>query len=42
MKWKNQPDRIVQQDEDGYEFEFQATDLKEALELRDQKTMVDY
>ena len=42
FKWKNQPDRIVQQDEDGYEFEFQATDLKEALELRDQKTMVDY
>jgi ABC-type glycerol-3-phosphate transport system substrate-binding protein len=42
FKRKNQPDRLIQQDTNGGEYEFSATNLKDALEIRDTMTIVDY
>ena len=42
FKWKRQPDHLIVQDEDGLEWDFYSTDLDEALELRDLKTIHDY
>ena len=42
FKWKRQPDHLIVQDEDGLEWDFYSTDLNEALELRDLKTIHDY
>ena len=42
FKWVNQPDHLVMQDNDGFEYDYYTTDLKEALKLRDGKTITDY
>ena len=42
FKWKNQPDHLILQEEDGYEYEYYTTDLSKALDIRDQKTILDY
>lgn len=42
FKRKNQPDRLIEQHTDGTTIEFTATNLKDALELRDTLTIVDY
>lgn len=42
FKWKNQPDILIVQDEDGFEWEFSTTDLNNALRIRDKKQMIDY
>lgn len=42
FKWKNQPDHLVLQDNDGFEYDFYSTDLNEALELMETKTVYDY
>jgi uncharacterized lipoprotein YehR (DUF1307 family) len=42
FKRKNQPDRLIEQHTDGEEYEFTATALSEALEIRDSMTIVDY
>lgn len=42
FKWKNQPDHLVMQDEDGFEWDYYYTDLEDALALRDTKTIIDY
>ena len=42
FKWKNQPDNLILQESDGYETKFSATDLDEALAVRDTKTIIDY
>lgn len=42
FKWKNQPDHLIMQDNDGFEYDFYTTNLSDALSLRKSKTIVDY
>ena len=42
FNWKNRPDTLILQEEDGYETKFATTDLDDALAIRDTKTIVDY
>lgn len=42
FKWKNQPDHLVVQDEDGFDWDYYTTNLKDALALRDKKTIYNY
>ena len=42
FKWKNQPNHLILQDEDGFEWDFYPTDLDTALKIRDQKKIIDY
>ncbi len=42
FNWRNQPDHLILQDEDGFEYSFYPTNLKEALEIRDSFRIVDY
>lgn len=42
FKWKNQPDTLILQDNDGFEIKYYTTDLSDALEIRDSMTIVDY
>ena len=40
--YKNQPSKLIMQDNDGFEYEYTTTDLAKALELRDSKTIREY
>jgi len=42
FKWKNQPDTLIVQEEDGYEYAFYSTDLQSASALKESKTIYDY
>jgi len=42
FKWKKQPDHLIVQDNDGFEYDYYTTDLDEALSIRDKKTVYDY
>lgn len=42
FKWKRQPDILILQDNDGFEYSFYTTFLEDALNIRDTKTIVDY
>lgn len=42
FKWKNQPEHLIMQDNDGFEYDFYTTNLEDALALRDTKTIHDY
>lgn len=42
FRWKNQPNHVILQDEDGFEWDFYPVSLKDALKIRNTKTMVDY
>lgn len=42
FKWARQPDRLIQSEEDGTQYEFIATDLNDALKIRDGLEIVDY
>lgn len=42
FKWVNQPDRLVVQDGYGFKYDFNSTNLKEALAIRDTKVITDY
>ncbi len=42
FKWKNQPSRLIEQHTDGEKLEFIATDLNDAMKIRDSMTIVDY
>ncbi len=42
FKQKNQPGTLILQDNDGFKSEYEATELSEALSLRDSKRIVDY
>ena len=42
FKWKDRPDHLVVQDQDGFEYDFYGTDLEDALALQSQKTIHDY
>ncbi|MCD8368500.1 MAG: zinc ribbon domain-containing protein [Clostridiales bacterium] len=41
FKWKNQPNHLIMQDQNGYEYDFYPTNLEDLLELRDSKTIID-
>lgn len=40
--YKNQPTKLIMQDNDGFEYEYTTTDLTKALELRASKTIHEY
>lgn len=42
FKYKNQPDHLVLEDNDHFEFDFYATNLQEALKIRSQKNIYNY
>lgn len=42
FKWKDHPDTLIMQDEDGFEYSFVTTDLDDALKIRESKTISDY
>ena len=42
FKYKNQPDHLIYEDSDGFEYDYYATDISEALEIRDSMEIVDY
>lgn len=42
FNWKNQPETLIVQDTDGYEDKFYATDLEDALNLLQSKSITDY
>ena len=42
FKRARQPDRLIQSEEDGTQYEFTATDLNDALKIRDGLEIVDY
>lgn len=42
FKWVNQPDRLVVQDGYGFKYDFNSTNLKDALAIRDTKVITDY
>ncbi len=41
FKWKNVPDTLIVQDQDGFELEYKPTNLGEAIKLRDKRTIVE-
>ena len=42
FKWVNQPDHLILQDNDGFEYDFYTTDLDKALDVVKTKTIYDY
>ncbi|MBR4471143.1 MAG: DUF4428 domain-containing protein [Erysipelotrichaceae bacterium] len=42
FKWVNQPDHLVLEDDDHFEYDFYTTDLNRALNLRDKKKIITY
>lgn len=42
FKWKNQPDHLVLQDDDGFDWDFYTTDLDDALKVRNSKKIIQY
>ena len=42
FKRKNQPDHLVVQDNDGFEWDYYSTNLNDAMNKRDQKKIRDY
>lgn len=42
FKWKNQPDHLILQDNDGFEYDFYSTSLDNALRIMKSKTIYDY
>lgn len=42
FKWARQPDHLVLQDNDGFEYDFYSTDLDNALKIRGTMRMIDY
>ena len=42
FKWKNQPETLILEDSDHFEYEFRTTNLNGALSLRNSKTIKDY
>lgn len=41
FKWKNQPDHLVLQDQDGFEYDYYATSLESALKIMGKRTFSD-
>ncbi|MBQ6509751.1 MAG: hypothetical protein IJI07_09800 [Flexilinea sp.] len=42
FKWKNQPDHLILQDEDGFEWDFYTTNLTKAISLRNKRRIINY
>lgn len=42
FKYKNMPDRLILEDSDHYEYDFEPTDIEEALRILNTKTIYDY
>lgn len=42
FKWVNQPDHLILQDNDGFEYDFYTTNLEKALNIMKTKTIYDY
>lgn len=42
FSWKNQPNHLVVQDQDGFTYDYYPTDLSAALQLLSTKTIYDY
>ncbi len=42
FKWKNQPDHLVLEDNDHFEYDFYTTNLNDALAIRNGRKIIDY
>lgn len=42
FKYRRQPDHLIVQDNDGFDFDFYSTNLNDALKVREKKTIKDY
>lgn len=42
FKFKNIPDHLILQDNDGFEYDFYPTNLSDAISIKNQKTIIDY
>lgn len=42
FKYVNRPEKLVMIDQNGFDYEYSATNLDDALSLRDSKTIIDY
>lgn len=42
FKYKNQPDRLIVEDQNGFTYEFSTTSLKDALKLRETKKLINF
>ena len=42
FKWVNQPDHLILQDNDGFEYDYYTTNLENALKVMKSKTIHDY
>ena len=42
FKYKNQPSHLIMQDHNGFEYDYYPTNLKDALAVRDKKSITDY
>lgn len=42
FKYKSQPETLILNDANGFDFEYETTNLKDALKIRDSKTVKDY
>lgn len=42
FKWKSQPDTLIMQDNNGFEYEYYTTDLEDVLALRASRTIIDF
>lgn len=42
FEWKNQPDHLVVQDNDGFETDLYYTNLRDAVKIMDSKSVIDY
>ena len=42
FKYKNQPDHLIMEDNDYFEYDYYSTNLDNALKIRDSKTIHDY
>lgn len=40
--WQRQPDHLILEDNDHFEFDFYSTNLNDALRIRDKKKIIDY
>lgn len=42
FKWKNQPEHLILQDDDGFTYDFYPTDLNNALNIKATKNIIEY
>lgn len=42
FKYKNQPDHLILEDQNGFEYDYYTTNLNNALKIRDSTKIIDY